>query len=748
MKYSESSDFSAVAAGTASLGVFLATLSPTLYTGDAGELITAAVSMGIPHPPGYPLYCILGRLFAFLPISDFACRLNLMSAFFGAAATVVLYLLVNLVYRKPSAAFLCALWFSFSSAFWNQAIQAEVYTLNAFFFGLAVYLLLLFHRTNSMSILKLLAFVCGLGLANHHTMLLSGSVIAGYLIWYVVRGDRPAGRTVELLAGCTGFLFLGLLVYLYIPVRSLAQPEIDWGNPGTLKTFFKHVLRQQYGPIEQVRHSFGLLFHQSLMFLKLLSKQFTPAIAVFMPFGLLKLYRHNRQYFFIMVSFFLAASAVFTVMLNPRMTPVHIDSWEIFLIPAFLVSAVFLGGGIILFSELFPRQSAGNITLSLCLLFPLISLKSNFFENNQSRNRLARDFGSDLLSTLEPGSALFSDGDLQVFTLAYLSKIEKLRTDVSIYDNYGWIFTNIYGKDFSNLPAFEQNRRSMEIQEDFAGRSSAPVYFTLMKISGLRPAGLLGRSVKPGEPPDQKDYWNSYRIKAPYSFPFYLDRHNRELLSQYHFFKAQEFRFKNKIENAIAELRSAGTLAYDSISTKSNISMLYTQMGLNDLAIEEGKSSAEIDDQNVEGLNNLAVGYCTQKRYDEAEKIFENIIRINPFYAPAYSNLARIYEEKGLQDKLIAAYRKVIELNPANADVLLHLGLALHRQKNYSEAIDCYYRALTLSPDNADSNYNLGVALIESKRIPEAENRLRTFLNKFPADSRTSSVRQWLNQKH
>ncbi|MQY69884.1 MAG: DUF2723 domain-containing protein [Firmicutes bacterium] len=77
-----------------SFGVYLKTLCPTVYIGDSGELIAAAYTLGIPHPPGYPLYCLLGKLFTLLPFGTIAYRVNLMSAFFASLTIVLIYLIV------------------------------------------------------------------------------------------------------------------------------------------------------------------------------------------------------------------------------------------------------------------------------------------------------------------------------------------------------------------------------------------------------------------------------------------------------------------------------------------------------------------------------------------------------------------------------------------------------------------------------------------------------------------------------
>jgi len=90
------SDF--IAAGLVfliTLGVYVATLAPSVTLEDSGELITAATKFGVGHPPGYPLWTMSGFLFSHLfPFGNLAWRINLLSALFGAASNGVLTLLV------------------------------------------------------------------------------------------------------------------------------------------------------------------------------------------------------------------------------------------------------------------------------------------------------------------------------------------------------------------------------------------------------------------------------------------------------------------------------------------------------------------------------------------------------------------------------------------------------------------------------------------------------------------------------
>src|SRR3989344_6509472 len=72
---------------------YLLTLSPTVSFGDTGELITASATLGIPHPPGSPIWVLLSHLFTYIPVGSIAYRVNLSSAFFVAASSLVFYIL-------------------------------------------------------------------------------------------------------------------------------------------------------------------------------------------------------------------------------------------------------------------------------------------------------------------------------------------------------------------------------------------------------------------------------------------------------------------------------------------------------------------------------------------------------------------------------------------------------------------------------------------------------------------------------
>src|SRR6266576_1659181 len=85
-------------------GVYIATLAPTVWFIDSGELATVAVTMGIAHPTGYPLFTIIGHLFTLLPFSNSEIyKMNVMSAIFCTLGIFVFYYLLKFIFTNPAS---------------------------------------------------------------------------------------------------------------------------------------------------------------------------------------------------------------------------------------------------------------------------------------------------------------------------------------------------------------------------------------------------------------------------------------------------------------------------------------------------------------------------------------------------------------------------------------------------------------------------------------------------------------------
>ena len=211
--------------------VYVFTLAPDMLLGDSGEFQFAAPFLSIVHPTGYPLYLILANLFTLLPLGTVAMRVNLFSAACAALAVSACYVAglqqvddrVSPIARH-AAAIIAALVLAFSPAYWLQATQAEVYTLNSLLV-LALIVLAARLRARPAGATDGIAFaaVFGLALAHHRTVL----VLLPALLAFVIVGTGPLNiqsiikdqKSKILLALCAP-----LLLYLYTPLRYGATP--------------------------------------------------------------------------------------------------------------------------------------------------------------------------------------------------------------------------------------------------------------------------------------------------------------------------------------------------------------------------------------------------------------------------------------------------------------------------------------------------------------------------------------------
>ncbi|MGD2206241.1 MAG: DUF2723 domain-containing protein, partial [Anaerolineae bacterium] len=244
----------AVFVGSAAFSLYVATLAPTVLAGDPGEFQFVPYLLGVAHPTGYPLYCLLGWIWShLLPLGDpssvagfsVAYRLNLFSAFWAALAVGLLYPTARLLLRQACPnlppvrqrllAALAAATFAVTPTFWSQAVIAEVYGLHTFFLVLLLYLLLTFGEKTEKGPWRYrhllpTAFCFGLSLTHHRTTLLLAPALLAYG-WrrgkvasdkFRSAGAPRAKRHSQLVAW--GLLLIAcclpLLLYLYIPLRA------------------------------------------------------------------------------------------------------------------------------------------------------------------------------------------------------------------------------------------------------------------------------------------------------------------------------------------------------------------------------------------------------------------------------------------------------------------------------------------------------------------------------------------------
>ncbi len=237
----------------AAFALYAATVAPGLYPRDSGELVTAAATLGIPHPPAYPTYVLLGRAAASVPVGDVALRVNLLSALLGAVAVGLAFSVVRRLSGSAPAALFAAATLGLSRVFWQHATVAEVFTLHLALVLGALRLLLAWHdRPPERRGAPLLALgaLGGLALGNQHTAVL---VAPGLLVALASAEPRTLRSRAFLRAVGLGLLVAAAL-YAFVLLRSRQDPFLDWGDPETLPRLLDVFLRREFGSLSLSRH--------------------------------------------------------------------------------------------------------------------------------------------------------------------------------------------------------------------------------------------------------------------------------------------------------------------------------------------------------------------------------------------------------------------------------------------------------------------------------------------------------------
>ena len=216
--------------------VFVLTLEPTTSFWDCGEFIASAYKLQVPHPPGAPLFLLVGRLFSLLALGDVtqvAYWINMVSALASAFTILFLFWSITLLARKIvlppnqtptlTQSFLIlasgavgALSFTFSDSFWFSAVEAEVYAFSSFFTALVVWAMLQWERTSDPikgnRWLILIAYLMGLSIGVHLLNLCAIPAMALiYYHRYYKYSFKGAFLTLVLSLGLIGLIMWGII---------------------------------------------------------------------------------------------------------------------------------------------------------------------------------------------------------------------------------------------------------------------------------------------------------------------------------------------------------------------------------------------------------------------------------------------------------------------------------------------------------------------------------------------------------
>ncbi len=542
----------ALAVSLVTLVLYLVTLAPSTAMWDTSEYIAAAYTLGLPHPPGNPLFVIIGRVFSILPIaSTVAVRINILAAICSAVSAGMWFLVTERVlvgwfsqrWQRILGGVLAAMIGATAFTVWNQSVVNEkVYTVSLV--GIAIISWVMIRWSDDPDgpkadrLLVLVAYLCGLGYANHMAGMLAAPAVG---LAVLIRRPRTIFRW-KLLLACVGAIFLGLTPFATQPIRAAHFPAINEGEPtacrtklevgctfsqGTLDAFKYNFNRGQYGKpdLSERQASFVEQIQMWWMYFKWQwirdahsEHQFIQALlaAAFLVLGLFGGWVHfqrDRRSFWYFGSLMFTMTLVLIYYLNFKLgasqdpgspNPHEVRDRDYFFLWSFSAWGVWAALGLLFVWESIASMigtettKVGRETVTVpdnrgwklsspVLLLAIVPLFTNWQWASRAGHRDTADFAKDLLNSVEPYGVLVTVGDNDTFPLWYAQEVEGVRRDVIVANtsllNTDWyvrqlIRRPLYDYDAAKGPAIYRNKTWVKPKR-------APIHMTMEEADSV-----------------------------------------------------------------------------------------------------------------------------------------------------------------------------------------------------------------------------------------------------------------------
>ena len=494
----------ALTVGLAALLTYLFTLAPSVSFWDSGEYLTCSWTAGVPHPPGVPLFVLLGRfstiIFSFIP--SVAARVNFLCALAGAATVG---LLVRLVQRWGNRMDFSAAWYrpmsvlsgliaAFSYTIWRNNNATETY---------ATALLLTFiimwsfdcwiekyaekiHEKGKKDhggwgearYLLLISYLIILAVGNHGSVpFVTGPPILLMYLIYAFRKKTDIWKRSWFVLSIMGLVVLAFSIHLYMPLRAVQNPEINERDSSHWSDFKKAFTREQYGSTSILERK-GPFIDQMKLYMKYLSWQSgrvddgwdrylgdtagsaaSTVIRIVLIFGaiygLVVLGIKRPKLLLYLGLLFLMSSVLFIFFILNFKTGTEgtilgeVRERDYFFGASFALFAIFSGIGLVsVFKDFLSDKSR---LAWVTLLIPALSLGVNFYRCDRSESCFARDYGINLLESCPENAVLITNGDNDTFPLWFAQGVLGVRRDVIVSNlslmNTNWYVQQLVDKD-------------------------------------------------------------------------------------------------------------------------------------------------------------------------------------------------------------------------------------------------------------------------------------------------------------
>ncbi|TMQ59708.1 MAG: DUF2723 domain-containing protein [Candidatus Eisenbacteria bacterium] len=758
------------------LFVYLCTLTRTVPFWDSGEFIATSYILGLPHPPGNPVYTMLGRIMSFLPIETVAWRVNFMSALASALTALFTFLITVRSLRRwfmdqaptPARELACevgglvaAFFIAFSNSFWDSAIEAEVYSLSSFLVVFSIWLAFNWWdhlgETNNDRLLVLIVYILSISAAVHLGTILvapgllllfamnrtryfttgrfwaSAALLGGFILflWYnefSADVDVPLPLILIILAlllvvyalnskklvknnlftWWTIALVVGFTVQLFLLVRSQQHPAVNEGAPETFNTWKDYLLRKQYGPSNPFERRADLWYQINHMYFRYVGMQFalTRGLGPFgpdsfwvmavnaIPYLLLALgaywnWKRDKKtfWFFLTQNFVMGPALIFYL----NFTDHEVRERDYFFTNSYHFLAIWMGmgaAGVVkwLASAFEPAKApapagvpsgapapAGatggfmpyraGVALGAAALIgiSLLPMKEGWYEHDRSRFYIAHDYAYNMLTPLEPGAIVMTNGDNDTFPLWYIQEVEHVRRDVRVVN-----------LSLLNTPWYIKQLRDQEPRVPFS--------FTNAQLDALQPY----QEEKSGRIIWVKDQAVTDMVRAnQWKRPVYLAVTVPEQLG---------FDKHLMLEGLVFRIypKEVGEHSVDAGKTLNNLYHVFRYVGLLDKN-RNYDSTVYKDDNAYKLVQNYSaahvqVAYEMQKagQGKDAISLLRDAVKMTPDFPGLLEYLGKSYQDTGDTAEAERVFTQALRRFPNSAEFYFHLGV-IHWQKGHKE---------------------------------------------------------------
>jgi len=740
------------------------TVQNTVPFWDAGEFIATSYVLGIPHPPGTPLYVLIGRVATLVPLADIATRVNFLSSLSSAFAVLLTYLItVRLLLamwggstrQEKWAAYaggvVAGFFMAFSSSFWESAVEAEVYNISSAGMLLCIWMGLIWRdrldEDKSDMPLIFIAYVCFLAVGIHLGTLLA----LPPLVLFVALVRWRSLINARFIAIAAGLAVIALSVHLYMLIRASLNPPINEADPSSWDALWKVLTRDQYKPPSIFDRRTSFWFQLDHMFFRYFKVQFRTGLPLapwLVPvlmgvLGAIGQALRDKKGFVLMMSLFLLTSFGLVIYLN--FSADEVRERDYFFIASYHLFCVWIGVGAAMLvktaafrgarekekaatpwyrvwakpSELASKPAllfAVAIVVFLSLL-PLIR-GNQFYLHNRKDNFVARDYAYNMLMPLPQDAILLTNGDNDTFPLWYLQEVEGIRKDVRVMNlsllNTGWYIKQLRDQE-----------------------PKVPFSFTDAEIDRLVPIrDRTGRVIL------IKDFAVQNMLATNnWERPVYLGVTVADQM---------ELQSRLMMEGLAFRVLSEAGEGGPRVDREKTLKSLYEVFRYDGLLDEDRKfTDVPYKDENT---LNLIQNYCAAHVYvahslmredklSAAAREMEAAKAISPWYSGIIISLGDLYEQMGLLDKAEAHYVEMFDYHPGDTRLYYKLGTLMTRQNRHEKAEEYLNAGISRAPDVFYLHAGLAASYHAQGFDARARQVLERWLEKHPDDQR---VREYL----